>query len=283
MLGLIGLSLAIPVFLWMRPHWRDLVILETTADKLAGGNFEARVQLPYLSGIRRVGEAFNHMADNIAALLTSKKALTNAVAHELRTPLARLRYRLALLDLDENQKEVQAMERDLTAIDTLIEELLLHAKLDRPEAPLKLSAFDAVAWASERIEEQIPLAEQLIWIAPQTKAVIFKADQYLVTRALDNFLSNARRHTKSTIKTSVGIENKHYILTVEDDGPGIPEKDRSKVFDPFVRLDESRGRKTGGHGLGLAIVAGIAKAHHGQVSVESSELGGAKFVLRWPF
>jgi two-component system sensor histidine kinase RstB len=82
---LLGLSLAIPVFLWMQPHWKDLVTLEKTAGKLAGGDFSARVHLPSRSGVRQVGVAFNHMADSIAALLASKKALTNAVAHELRT------------------------------------------------------------------------------------------------------------------------------------------------------------------------------------------------------
>ncbi|VEB45111.1 Sensor protein RstB [Chromobacterium violaceum] len=132
LLALLGLSLAIPVFLWMRPHWRDLVALERTAGRLASGDLAARVDLPPHSGVHHLGIAFNHMADNIGALINSKKTLTNAVAHELRTPLARLRYRLALLEGDEDTPERQAIERDLTAIDKLVEELLFHARLDRP-------------------------------------------------------------------------------------------------------------------------------------------------------
>lgn len=282
LLGLLGLSLAIPVFLWMRPHWRDLVLLEKTAGKLAAGDFSAHVDLPARSGIRQLGEAFNHMADNIAALLASKRALTNAVAHELRTPLARLRYRMALLEGDQESPARQAIERDLTAIDKLVEELLLHAKLDRSQTPLKLTTFDAIPWACERIDEQATLAEHLHWIKPEGEPVSFTADQHLITRALDNFLSNARRHTKSTIQTTVQIDQQYCVIMVDDDGPGIPEADRARVFDPFVRLDESRGRQTGGHGLGLAIVAGIATAHHGEVRIETSPLGGCRFVLRWP-
>jgi len=282
LLALLGLSLAIPVFLWMRPHWKDLVTLEKTAGKLAGGDFSARVNLPSRSGVHQVAVAFNHMADSIAALLASKKALTNAVAHELRTPLARLRYRLALLEGEEDSPAKQAIEKDLTAIDSLVEELLFHAKLDRPEAPLTLTRFNAADWAQERIQEQLTLAPHLQWIAKGEENLTFVADQYLITRAIDNYLSNARRYASSTIQTTVSIENRYCTVLVDDDGPGIPEADRDRVFDPFIRLDESRGRKTGGHGLGLAIVAGIARLHHGDVAVESSPLGGARFIIRWP-
>jgi two-component system sensor histidine kinase RstB len=282
LLGFIGLSLAIPVFLWMRPHWRDLVALEQTAGKLANGNLSARVDLPPRSGVSQLGVAFNHMADNIAALINSKKTLTNAVAHELRTPLARLRYRMALLDGDDSSPERLAIERDLSAIDKLVEELLLHARLDRPEAPLQLSSFDAIPWAKDRIAGQAALAQDLQWLEPAGASLPITADEHLLTRVLDNFLSNARRHAKQLVQTSIIVEQRHCIIMVDDDGPGIPEQDRGRVFDAFVRLDESRGRKTGGHGLGLAIVAGIARAHRGEVKVESSPLGGARFLFRWP-
>ena len=128
MLAIAGLSLAIPVLLWMRPHWRDLKMLERTASQLEQGQFKARVSLPERSGVRRLGAAFNRMAESIDSLLTSKKALTDAVAHELRTPLARLRYRLALLD-NTDEISLNAIEQDLNVIDCLIEELLLHARL----------------------------------------------------------------------------------------------------------------------------------------------------------
>ena len=283
LLLLIGLSLAFPVLLWMRPHWRDLMTLEQTAIKLAHGHFTARARLPESSGVRRVGQAFNRMADSIAELLASKKALTNAVAHELRTPLARLRYRLELME-DSGSSAHQAMERDLNEIDKLIEELLLHAKLDRPEAPLSPSTFDAASWLDDRVAAQSSLAPQLNWIRQELDASsqAITADHHLISRVLDNLLSNARRHTNSLVRVSLRLEKGQHILIVDDYGPGIPLEDRERVFSAFVRLDQSRDRSTGGHGLGLAIVERIARAHRGQVHVEASPEGGARFIFNWP-
>jgi two-component system sensor histidine kinase RstB len=279
----IGLSLAVPVLLWMRPHWQDLMTLEPTAVKLAHGHFSARARLPEKSGVRRVGQAFNRMADSIAELLASKKALTNAVAHELRTPLARLRYRLALMD-GADERTLQPMEKDLDEIDKLIEELLLHSKLDRPEAPLIPCTFDAASWLDDRIEAQKALAPALNWIRQELDASTqaITADHHLLTRVLDNLLSNARRYTNTLVRISIKLEQGQHMLIVEDDGQGVPPEDRERVFAAFVRLDKSRDRSTGGHGLGLAIVERIARAHRGQVRVEASDEGGARFIFSWP-
>jgi two-component system sensor histidine kinase RstB len=284
LLVIIGLSLAVPVLLWMRPHWRDLMTLEQAATRLACGQFSARAVLPANSGVRRVGQAFNRMADSIVELLASKKALTNAVAHELRTPLARLRYRLALLEDSVASPARLAMERDLDAIDKLIEELLLHAKLDRPEVPLSPAAIAAAEWIDERMREQAALAPQLEWSRdPAIESLPpLSADRHLLTRALDNLLSNARRYTTSRVYVSLRIEAERQVLIVDDDGPGVPEEERLRIFSAFVRLDKSRARATGGHGLGLAIVERIARAHQGTITVETSPLGGARFELAWP-
>ena len=145
-----------------------------------------------------------------------------------------------------------------------------------------LSSFDAIPWAKDRIAGQAALTQDIQWLEPAGASLAITADEHLLTRVLDNFLSNARRHANRLVQTSIIVEQRHCIIMVDDDGPGIPEQDRSRVFDAFVRLDESRGRKTGGHGLGLAIVAGIARAHRGEVKVESSPLGGARFLFRWP-
>ncbi len=284
LLLVIGLSLAVPVLLWMRPHWKDLMTLEGMAVRLAQGNFTARAKLPRNSGVRRVGQAFNRMANSIADLLASKKALTDAVAHELRTPLARIRYRLAMLDEHQASPSILAMEKDLDAIDRMIEELLFHARLDRPEVPLNITTFEAPSWLTERVAEQSSMAPNLSWRTDLTSECpeSLTADHHLMTRALDNLLSNARRYTRSLIAVSLREIGDELQLSVEDDGPGIPEEDREKVFAPFVRLDQSRDRATGGHGLGLAIVNRIAKAHKGRVRVETSPYGGARFTLSWP-
>jgi len=282
LLGLIGLSLAIPVLLWMRPHWRSLLALERAAGALEHGKLTERVDLPARSSVYRLGQAFNRMAGSIEALIVSKKHLIDAVAHELRTPLARLRYRMAMLEGQESPEVMAGMERDIQAIDSLIEELLLHSRLDRPEVPLNPETFGADQWLHERLADAQALAPALDWqIAPLSVPVVW-GDKALLSRALDNLLGNARRYAHRTVRVMLTEADQQYRLIVDDDGIGIPEQDRAKVLEPFVRLDASRGRDTGGHGLGLAIVAAVARAHRGVVEVQASPLGGARFIIHWP-
>lgn len=282
LLTLIGLSLGIPVLLWLRPHWRELMTLEQAAAKLAEGELDARVQLPTDSGVWQVGAAFNRMADSIGSLLAGRKTLIDAVAHELRTPLARLRYRLALLDGDPDSPPRQAIERDLATIDSLLQELLLHARLDRPLVPLTLSRFSGRAWLAERLAEQAPFSGALDWQDDSPADIELVADRHLLSRALDNLLNNARRYARREVRVRLEQDGGEFRLSVDDDGPGIPAEQRGQVLEPFVRLDESRGRDSGGHGLGLSIVNGIARAHHGTLSIDASPSGGALFVLSWP-
>lgn len=103
-----------------------------------------------------------------------------------------------------------------------------------------------------------------------------------MTRALLNLLQNAIRHAGGNVQVGLASpEPLTYVLTVDDDGPGVPPADRERVFDPFIRLDESRARGTGGTGLGLAIVRRVARWHNGEALVSDSPLGGARFVIRW--
>ena len=101
-------------------------------------------------------------------------------------------------------------------------------------------------------------------------------------RVLDNLINNAMRYSQSKIQVSLTLNGSQACLRVEDDGPGIAASERERVFEPFVRLDPSRDRATGGCGLGLAIVHSIAVAMGGHASCESSPLGGASFSLQWP-
>ena len=104
----------------------------------------------------------------------------------------------------------------------------------------------------------------------------------LMERVLDNLLNNALRYCQSTVQASLLLNGNQATLVVEDDGPGIAPDAREQVFEPFVRLDPSRDRATGGCGLGLAIVHSIALAMGGTVVCDKSELGGARFTFRWP-
>ncbi len=283
LLGLLGISLGLPVFIWMRPHWRDLLALENAARQFGQGNLSVRTRLPAKSGLQRLGQAFDQMADNINDLIASKKRLTDNVAHELRTPLVRLRYRLEMQDLPPSDPQRQGIEWDISQLENLIDEMLTYARLDRPEVTLHMQSFSPAEWLQHRRADWQPLLlDKQLEITSVPANWQWQGDYRLLNRVLDNLVGNALRYSRQKVKIRLAQEKGWFILTVEDDGPGIPADQRANIFDAFHRLDPSRDRATGGFGLGLAIVKGIMLAHNGTAAISDSQLGGACFTCRWP-
>lgn len=277
LLAFIAISLAFPVFIWMRPHWQDMLRLEAAAQRFGDGHLTERIHFDSGSSFERLGVAFNQMADNINALIASKKQLIDGIAHELRTPLVRLRYRL---EMSENltEAESQALNRDIGQLEALIEELLTYARLDRPQNELKLSTPDLPAWLHSHVDDvQSVNPQRTLLLDTVVNGDYGALDMRLMERVLDNLLNNALRYSDNTLRISLQLAGNRASLTVEDDGPGIAPDERQQVFEPFVRLDPSRDRATGGCGLGLAIVYSIAQAMGGDVTCDESTLGGARF------
>lgn len=278
----IGLSLALPVFLWMRPHWQDLLRLENAAQRLGEGHLEERTHFETTSSLHRLGVAFNQMADNINTLIVSKKQLIDGIAHELRTPLVRLCYRLAMSD-NLSESEQTALNRDIEQLEGLIDELLTYARLDRPQVETHLEAIDLPKWLAERIADiQMIHPEHEITLDIPHEGDFGAVDLRLMERVLDNLVNNALRYSEKRLRVGLWFDGNNACLQVEDDGPGIPPEERERIFEPFVRLDPSRDRATGGCGLGLAIVYSIAQAYQGTISASGSSLGGASFLFSWP-
>ncbi|POU72670.1 two-component system sensor histidine kinase RstB [Leclercia sp. LSNIH6] len=281
LLAFIAISLAFPVFIWMRPHWQDMLRLEAAAQRFGDGHLTERIHFDSGSSFERLGVAFNQMADNINALIASKKQLIDGIAHELRTPLVRLRYRL---EMSENltAAESQALNRDIGQLEALIEELLTYARLDRPQNELKLTTPDLPAWLRSYVEDVQSVNPQRTLLIDSVNGDYGALDMRLMERVLDNLVNNALRYSDNTLRIALQLNGSRALLSVEDDGPGIAPEARQRVFEPFVRLDPSRDRATGGCGLGLAIVYSIAQALGGDVSCEASDLGGARFCFTWP-
>lgn len=282
LMAFIAISLAFPVFIWMRPHWQDMLRIETAAQRFGDGHLSERIHFDSMSSFERLGVAFNQMADNINALIASKKQLIDGIAHELRTPLVRLRYRL---EMSENltEAESQALNRDIGQLEALIEELLTYARLDRPQNELQLTTPNFPAWLGDRVEDMQTVNPQREVALSEVVGGDYGAlDMRLMERVLDNLVNNALRYSNQRIQVSLTLQGSRATLRVEDDGPGIAPAEREKVFEPFVRLDPSRDRATGGCGLGLAIVHSIAQAMAGEVHCEASALGGACFCFSWP-
>lgn len=284
----LALLVALAVLFWVYPLWRDLRQLGVTAEAFGQGDFSVRAPLPRRSVLHRLAKTFNSMAQRIQRLIFSHKELTNAVSHELRTPIARLRFGMEMLDSSTDEvaraRYIQGMNADIDELDQLVAELLTYARFDREKPTLKFQRQKIEPWLVEVIR-QAKIGKNSLFIDYKIEGkelVYARFEPRLLARMLGNLLQNAQRYAQKKTLVVFTHSKGYYQISVDDDGSGIPENERQRVFEAFTRLDESRDRETGGYGLGLAIVQRISQWHGGQASVENSPLGGARFIIRWP-
>ncbi|WP_214416781.1 sensor histidine kinase [Sphaerisporangium fuscum] len=227
-------------------------------------------------------ERLENAKERMERVLAQQRQFASDASHELRTPIAGLRAKLeeARMYPEEIDQDV-LLDRTLADVDRLqniITDLLLLARLDGG-APTKLKKVDLAEAARAEVSRRIDRLPVRLHLAP---GVVVNAVETQITRVLTNLLDNAQRHAKSTVLVEVRRDGDAAELIVSDDGDGIAEADRERIFERFTRLDASRCRDRGGTGLGLAIVRDIAHAHRGTIGVGSSEWGGARFSLRLP-
>jgi signal transduction histidine kinase len=282
------LGLALIIFMWAWPLSKGLQKLTKAATAFGEGDFSARASTKTSAPLIALVKRFNAMASRIERLIKSHKELSHAVSHELRTPIARLRFAMEMVrelpDKNQQEKYLQTMDDNIEELDGLVDELLTYARFDREEPDLQIKQQDIVSLCHQVIEKFSLTHQHLAMYCtnPIDKPVICAFDEDAITRALDNLIRNACRYAQQKIEVSIHISDEQLILIVEDDGCGVPEAERHKLFDPFVRLDQSRDRNSGGIGLGLAMVKKLIELHHGKALVTSSPLGGARFQLTWP-
>ena len=284
------LIVSICMFIWVYPLWRDLKRLSITADNFGDGYLTQRAELAKTSAVARLGRSFNQMADRIEKLIQGQKELTNAIAHDLRTPLYRLRFAFEMLNADEaTEKEQQKYKRSIHTsvddLDHLINQTLILSRYNRVMDISHFSECDLASNIANEIDHYSLENKELTVsfdLSPELKNSLLLVDNRALLRALNNLLSNAARYAKKQVKVNFDIDNTWYVLSVEDDGPGISEQQWQSVFEPFVQLKNTHRNTANGHGLGLAIVQQIAIWHKGHAKITHSVLGGVKFNLRWP-
>jgi len=282
-------------FIWVWALWRDLKRLRTASLAVGAGKLDTRVRSRSYSLIRPVMDGFNVMAKRTENMVESQRELTNAVSHELRTPLARLMFDLQMakdaVNKDDQLRHFESLEYNVAELNTLVDELLTYARQERLESPVELETFTAEEmhdWLLSQVSRAHHGREDAIDIATQfdsTSSVEHSIQicPRLFAHALSNTLQNALRFANKRIHVQLQQQQNSWVLSVEDDGMGIPEERWERVFEPFSRLDESRQRDSGGYGLGLAIVRKIAHWHHGSAGLTHSErLSGTRVEIRWP-
>ncbi|TQF67956.1 ATP-binding protein [Pseudoalteromonas luteoviolacea] len=273
--------LALLLVLWLRPLWRDLTQLKHITTKLATGQLDIESKPSRFSAISTLTQQIQKLALQTASLMQNQKHLVNAVSHELRTPLARLKFALAMLAA-KDPKQVQAMSNDVLEMELLIDEMLSYARLEFSEREMQKSIFDFSQLVIESIDKVQSATHKKLQLEIQNDLYVFGSSHYL-SRVLQNLLQNADKYGAELIDVHLASDNRGNLhLTVSDDGPGIPQDKRENVFSPFIRLETSRSKETGGFGLGLAIVAKILGWHDGHCWVSDSSLGGATFNITIP-
>ncbi len=278
-------------FMWLINLQRKLNKLNKAAIQLGDGNLATKVSEKAIDKIGSLNKSFNLMALRIKSLIIGNKDLTNAVAHELRTPLARIRFQLDLMYEETNEqlrKEyIHGVSDDIEELSELVDEILTYARLDRENTTISKSLNSLDICIKKVIKARLfdnrhKLYYDDKWCQENPALQSLNFDLKNIERAIGNLLSNAEKHAKNQIRISVEQSKNKCIIYIDDDGKGIAKKDRENVFIPFKRLDDSRTRTTGGYGLGMAIVKQIIQLHGGEVYVERAPIGGARFVIRLP-
>jgi two-component system, OmpR family, sensor kinase ParS len=273
---------------WIRPLWADLQGLTAATARVGGGDFAVRARVSRGSLLEPIASAFNNMAARIEALLRSHRDLEQGVAHELRTPLAQLKFDLELARSSaaeaDRAERFAAMDNDVADLDELVGELLVLANLRHapPYAPREVETQPLIDEALRRARDEMRAAGRDLAIeGPRAAPARITCDPKHLSRALANVLRNAIRYAHSKVALTVERDGARTTVSVDDDGPGVAPAERERLFEPFTRIEGSRGRSSGGVGLGLAIVKSIAEWHGGEARIAESPLGGARVSITW--
>jgi two-component system OmpR family sensor kinase len=273
--------------IWIWPLTRDLRALEKAAAGFGNKNWLFDVHIKPRSQIYPLVETFRKMAARIDGLIASHRDMSNAVSHEIKTPLARMQFEIELAQQVQTAPELKAslgnIKTDIAAINDLVTATLDYAILERADMSLNVGAYDFTTLIPAIAEYVRRDARPEIRMCAEVHGNADKVncDLHLVESVLKNLLYNASRYAKREIRVTFSSHDGINQLLVDDDGPGIPEPDRKRAFESFVQLDQT-GNKKAGFGLGLAIVKRAIEWHDGEVVISQSPLGGARFCATWP-
>lgn len=282
------LILSLGVYFLMRPLQRKIGKVRLALNQVRKGELNTRVEVIGSDEMATLGLSFNMMTEHIQRLIEAQRELTRAVSHELRTPVARIRFGMEMLtDTDDYESRLQQQEmidKDIESLNSLIDEILTYATLEQGTPNLNFEQMVLKDVFTQILKESdVIKKDKIISSTLPDESIIVEAEYRYLHRVIQNFVGNALRYGQQRVHISGGVENGIAFVCVEDDGVGIAEKDREKVFDAFTRLDDSRTRASGGYGLGLSIVSRIAYWFGGHAVVDASPtLGGARFMMQWP-
>jgi signal transduction histidine kinase len=276
LLGVIAVAIGVGAYPVVRRLTGRLERLQTSVEALGAGQLSTRVAVEGDDEVAHLATSFNRSAQRIEALVAAQKSLLANASHELRSPLARIRMAVQLMETPANTPMQEELSRNIAELDQLIDEILLASRLD--------AASDG-GIPFEAVDLSAVLAEECARVDAQFSAepVTLQGDPKLLRRMVRNLLENAKRYGDGmAVEASLcKMSPRALELDICDRGKGVPEAEREKIFDPFYRLPGARERD-GGVGLGLSLVRQIARKHGGEVVCTARVGGGSCFRITLP-
>ncbi len=273
----------ISVFLlWAYPLVKQLLSLRAAAKAFGQGKLDRRISKNSMSYIHDIEIEFNHMAQRIESLIADVKLLSTAVSHDLRTPLARIRFGIDTLQEVEEASLRQELEQqlgdDVDEMTSLVETLLNYARLDQNRVEIQKEPVNLSEIIQSCIKRKKTDDLHLSFINTSNNKLVL-ADTKYITMLFNNLLQNAINYGRGHVLIELYYNNHNTIISISDDGNGVPVELREKIIKPFFRARNSLN-EVQGHGIGLAIVKRILDWHNGTLTISNAtELSGSKFTI----
>jgi signal transduction histidine kinase len=273
-------------YLLVKRSLRSVDAIRSRVAEISVSDLSERVPVPASHDeIAALAGTMNAMLARVEAGNLAQRQFVGDASHELRSPLTTIIYALELIEAHPDLLDIEMATGTLLPeahrMKVLVEDLLLLARADEKGLALptdEVSLDDIVEAQASRLRRDTTLAIH----TDTDEHTRVTGDETALARMVRNLVDNAARHAVSRVELTVRPDSGNAVFVIADDGPGIPQAQRSRVFNRFVRLDTDRSRKGGGSGLGLAIVAEIVRAHHGSIAISDREGGGAHFTVTLP-
>lgn len=278
--ALFYLGILLVVLIWLYPLIKQLSKLRRTTKAFGEGQLQERINSNSSSYISDIENEFNRMAERIETLVSDNKLLSDAVSHDLRTPLARLRFGIEALQEAENpqtrQKYQDHLCRDIEEMERLVNVLLTYARIEQSMIAVEQHSVDLNVLISQCVAAVADGNKLINWHAKGVAMV--NGDVNYLSMLINNLLSNAQQYAGNEITLKITNTASALLFIISDDGPGIAKEKRDELLKPFMRGEHSHEKP--GYGMGLAIVSRIAQLHHASFTItDSVELGGAEFCV----
>ena len=268
-----SLVLIIIALIFLKNQTKPLVKLAKAAERFGKGDYVNDFRASGSQEIRKAAYEFDRMAKRINRHLNQRAEMLSGISHDLRTPLTRLKLQLAML----KQKDIsEKMSKDIDEMERMLNDYLQFAKTQTKESTIKINLHNLLDTIKEEFNNE------KLTIKSDSELIELQGRPSALKRSFENIIQNGLIYG-SNVYVNIIKGNKRALVTIDDDGPGIPEDQYKNVFKPFFRLDKSRSLNQSGVGLGLAIVEDIINSHGGNIQLNKSKYNGLQVKVSLPF